>query len=262
MTDTHLAEGAIEVATGVPFSIIKGLATFFGLETNAAHVQKLTVFEYENFVFDTLLDHKRRLDAVETRLHRHSWSAEEILAEHGRKLAQLQALFGQWAERLGDHGARPSDLAVVLEAGFRVWKRCADPHKRELLGKALRNSFDPKLYQEGLTLRFMALLADLTYGDLHALARAGENEQVGIRAEAGPPPDKRRPKLPLEPAERGTLAADHVKRLDDHGLIRERTFEYGNAQGGTTNFTTVVPTELGARLLAFVNERDEASSAG
>jgi hypothetical protein len=51
MNEFDELKGAIDVSKGVaaanPLTIMQGLATFFGLETNAAHMQKLVAHEYE-----------------------------------------------------------------------------------------------------------------------------------------------------------------------------------------------------------------------
>jgi hypothetical protein len=172
------ATAVVGLATMDPLKIGEGLATVFGFETNASVVQKATALAHENFVFEVLMKlegasarHKGRLDTFEQRLAKLTWIIEEFEA------------------RLGEHGAVSSDLAALLEASFKVWKATADAKKRKLLGNALLNVFDPRMYEEGLSLRLLDILSGLTYGDVHTLSLADENERYSRDIKSKPPID-------------------------------------------------------------------------
>jgi hypothetical protein len=135
-----------------PLKIGEGLATVFGFELEGVSAR-----------------HKGRLDTFEQRLAKLTWIIEEFEA------------------RLGEHGAVSSDLAALLEASFKVWKATADAKKRKLLGNALLNVFDPRMYEEGLSLRLLDILSGLTYGDVHTLSLADENERYSRDIKSKPP---------------------------------------------------------------------------
>ena len=165
--DQRLMTGGSQVAVGMatanPLKFGEGLLTILGLETQNSATQKAVVIDFESFLGEELdtrraesADHKRRLDNFEQRLATLSWLAEE---------------FGT---RLGERGARHSDLIALLTAGFEVWRSTADAKKRKLLGNALRNAFDPQQYEEGLTLRLLSILVELTYGEIFVLRQQKE----------------------------------------------------------------------------------------
>lgn len=249
MTDEveqRLAKGSVEVVTGMvsgsPLKMGQGLLTMLGLETNASAMQRYVAAEYETFVTDTLQgltgesgQHKRRLDTLEQRQLKMAW----VVEEHERQL--------------GEKGALRSDLVALLEAGFEVWKKNADARKRKLLGNALRNAFDPKQYEEGLTLRLFSILKDLEYGDIWALREVKaqgaflQQGRIDVTGHANQQPPS---KVPLGANWAGgkPLVSDHLKRLHSHGLIYKTSrATVEKSQSLDVN----EPTELGERLLAL-----------
>lgn len=51
----------------------------------------------------------------------------------------------------------------------RQWVRERQGQKRKLLLNALVNAYSPELYQKSMTTRLLAIMDNLTYGDLHYL---------------------------------------------------------------------------------------------
>lgn len=259
MTDEveqRLAKGSVEVvtgmATGSPLKMGQGLLTMLGLETNASAMQKYVAAEYESFVTDTLqglteqsAQHKKRLDTFEQRQLKMAWVVEEF------------------ERQLGEKGARPSDLVALLEAGFEVWKKNADARKRKLLGNALRNAFDPKQYEEGLTLRLFSILRDLNYGEIYVLRELkGQFEKwpkdkTGALRVTNADFERFRshdltPPLRTGDVRPDSLLADYIKRLRDHGLVftKHRGWVHDDKPTNSSLEMNAL-TELGERLLTL-----------
>lgn len=256
--DQKLVVGGSQVtvgmATGNPLKIGEGLLTILGLETNNSATQKLVVADFEAFLGEELdarraesAEHKRRLDTFEQRLITVNWLVEEF------------------ERRLSKQGARPSDLVALLSASFEVWKKTADDKKRKLLGNALRNAFDPKQYEEGLTLRLLGILAQLDYGDIITLRGLKEHEAFRLNGNIDiTAADAQRPAVLIRAHSipQQSLLANHLKRLSEHGLVWQLTRIFVEVpeqfrQGVEVN----EPTELGARLLKLVADRESTSPA-
>lgn len=240
------AQVGVGLATTSPLRIVDGLATVFGLETNASIVQKAVAIEHEDFVFETLLQlkdgsssHKARLDTFEQRMAMVTWMVEE----HQR--------------RLGELGAVPSDLAALLDASFKVWQATADAKKRKVHRNALRNAFDPKQYEEGLTLRLLGILETLTYGEVWTLHQLRDQlATLSRRGSAYVLTDEVRlaAKVPFRrmDLEEGSLQAEHIRRLRDAGLCLNRLTNYWpNERPPSSQTDFIVLTELGERLLVL-----------
>ncbi len=71
----------------------------------------------------------------------------------------------------------PADFAAVVKAVLQASEKTADSKKRRLLKNALINAFDLEQYSNGLTLRLIAILEDLEYGDIELLGRILEADQ-------------------------------------------------------------------------------------
>ncbi|MDC0716147.1 hypothetical protein [Nannocystis bainbridge] len=260
--DIRQTKAAIQIVDAAsslsPLKFIEGVATFFGLEGNASRMEKLCAHEYEEFVFEEILFAKNnvarvanRVSAMEPRIHRHEWTLEEIqkaLQDSDRRTAKLQATLEEWQTRLGHLGASPSDLVALFRAGFDVWRQSSDAKKRKLLGNALRNAFDPKQYEEGLTLRLLGILSELTYGDIRTLIDMGPNlefrkQPYRFRSENMPPVNMGLP---------DSLEHDHAVRLISRRLAIETDFGISDTRG------RCIPTQLGLRLLALVEAQAEA----
>lgn len=248
------AQVGVGLATLSPMKTLEGVATVFGLETNASIVQKAVALAHEDFVFETVLQlkadsagHKQRLDTYEQRLKMLTWTVEEF------------------ERRLGERGAVPSDLAALLEASFRVWQATADAKKREFHRNALRNAFDPKQYEEGLTLRLFGIFEELTYGDIWTLRRLKEHHRDWPKSAATRyyqiitkvHYDDHDAPIQINNNER-LMVAEHMTCLRQHRLIYKghRQFEIdGRVASQLTNTNEV--TELGDRFLALMADPPE-----
>jgi hypothetical protein len=248
------AQVGVGLATANPLKIGEGVATVLGVETNASAVQRLVAAEYEDFAFSEILrlgkdsiQHKAQLDTFEQRQQKLQWALEEL---------------ERWN---GDAGARASDLVATLEAGFKVWKSTADAGKRKLLGNALRNVFDPKLYEEGLTIRLLSLLESLTYGDIWVLRSLKDHQR--LPRERGELLLTKRDLIPEDGVPvrgsdipKGSLIEDHVKRLREHGLSypNDRQVKLDGISQGRFEINNV--SELGERLLRLVLDPPQESA--
>jgi hypothetical protein len=65
-----------------------------------------------------------------------------------------------------DPDAATASLPALVRAWERAWERTADAKKRRVIMAALVRSFDKDSYEEGLSLRFFALLERLDYPEL------------------------------------------------------------------------------------------------
>ena len=75
---------------------------------------------------------------------------------------------------------QPADIAAVMKAIIDVSEKTADYRKRRLLKHALVNAFDIEQYRAGLTLRLVAILKDLEYGDVEFLGRISKTEKAVV----------------------------------------------------------------------------------
>lgn len=248
---TGVSQVGMGMATANPLKFGEGLLTVLGLETNNSATQRLVAADFETFLTDELNarrdesgEHKRRLDTFEQRLATMTWLVEDFEG------------------RLGEQGARPSDLIALLAAGYEVWKSTADAKKRGLLGNALRNAFDPKQYEEGLTLRLLDLLAQLDYGDVWVLrciaklnAEFVSHSTVNLRRDALHP-EHQGVALRASGNKTTSLIANHVKRLSEHGLVVAQELGHTVDERDRDHSVKVnVLTELGARFLKLVADR-------
>lgn len=250
------AQAGLGLVTKNPIRVVEGVATVFGLETNASVMQKHVALAHEDFVFETLLQlkadgaaHKSRLDTYEQRLLTVSW----IVEEHQR--------------RLGEWGAIPSDLAALVDASSKVWKRNADARKRKLLRNALLNAFDPKQYAEGLTLRLLGILEDLEYGDVWVLRTMREQFDKWPRDKNGTllvtADDLKSARehgdtvvpIRIDDVRQGSLIDDHIKRLDGHRLVYPQHKGWLlNGKSENSALKVPLPSAMGERLLALLAE--------
>lgn len=257
----RISSGAGQIAVGlgtldVP-KVVEGAATVLGLETNNSAVQRFVAAEFEEFVYAEL----RRLTS----------EGEHFTLRLGtfeQRQAKMQWVIEEFEQRLGAQEARPSDLAALLDASFKVWQATADAKKRKLLGNALRNAFDPKQYEEGLTLRLLGILKDLDYGEIWVLKTMHE-QFAKIQINGGllsvsstlfkHEHDEGRVPLRAGSLFPDTLLAYHVQRLTEHGLCAKRKLRHmldGKEPAYDPHLEVIKPTTLGGRLLALVAERE------
>lgn len=254
------------VKTGNVLALAQGIVSLLGFETNKSVVEKLVARDFEDFIFESLMDlqktskrHAQRLLNVEATVDRLDFTADEfqkhIAEDLKTRMEKVEGIIAEWEDRLGPSGARPSDLVAVLEAGYRTWKSTADDKKRKLLGNALRNSFDPKQYEEGLTLRLLGILTELTYGDIWTLKRLSDNlvhiRRVTVNAIRTEPNDHH----PYSEPQTGSLDHDQFERLKSYRLVHARRYTQHLTTGRGSERTASIPSELGLRLLALVAEQ-------
>ena len=129
-------------------------------------------------------------------------------------------------------GVDPDDLAADAAAMFEVWERAwraaSDRRVRRMVINGLGHSFEPDIYEEGLAVRMFELLEQLSYPDLVILRRAAASDH-GLQIHT----------------ETASLNQEAAIRLRDLRLL----FDPGMA------FYEMRPTEMGARLLHFIEDR-------
>lgn len=255
---TGLGQIAVGIVTLDVPKVVEGAATVLGLETNASAVQKYVAAEFEEFVYAEL----RRLSGE-------SECFTLRLGTFEQRQAKMQWVVEEFEHRLGTLEARPSDLAALLDASYKVWQSTADAKKRNLLGNALRNAFDPKLYDEGLTLRLLSILRDLDYGDVHVLKRMREQKVkipshprgiLSLRSEQLAR-DHEEGRIPLRASNLvpDSLIAYHVQRLTDHGLCCKRRLPFrldGTQSPGDGMIEVITQTVMGGRFLALIADSE------
>lgn len=134
----------------------------------------------------------------------------QLAARMSKKIEELhQAQPGQ--------GPTPADIGAVLAAVIAASHKTADRKKRELLEIAAVNSFDSDLYDGGMTLRLIAMMEDLVYGDILALRACMELHELSDASRRGQPDFVVKTFTKLG----GTrnLLDHHLEKLWEHGLV-------------------------------------------
>lgn len=129
-----------------------------------------------------------------------------------------------------------ADIAAHLEAAMKVSTKTGSYKKRKLLKNALINSFDPKLYEEGMSIRLFSILEKVEYGEVEMLesyAPPFEGRKIGI----GTP--------------KSSIDLYHIKNLRDLNLL------YSNNERIADGTTWVAITDLGNKFLEFIKDVDE-----
>lgn len=193
---------------------------------------------------------KRLADAVAREIEDEVLSAAPELK---RRISQLEA-----------DGKRPSraTVAMVFEA-FAKSRVQAEGNKRKLLLNALRNAFDPELYEASMTNTLFGIIDALDYGDLayllrlaDAVAASGIKDQRGVRIVGSAPIGY---DVPTPWRDISNLDPYHATRLLTHGLLHRRRNRPDQPGDGVDDAAVV--TGLGFRMTALIRDPESEEKA-
>jgi hypothetical protein len=124
-----------------------------------------------------------------------------------------------------DVGFTPADAAAALPWWWDAFKATHGAKKRELLMAALCNSFDPEVYEQGLTRVLFGLMAALDYGELWMLREKMPADGVELfhDPERGPGWLDASGAQHLQVDEDGaSMESHHLRRLLEVGVVHIR----------------------------------------
>lgn len=166
-------------------------------------------------------------------------AVDALAIDEAQWMEERIAALEQAVRKLREQGVevRASDVRAVVEALVQAHRKTADPRKRRLLEQAAGHAFDRGLYEEGLTIRLLGIMEELTYGNVAFLRRFSEQFQpLAVKDTV------RRP---------GTIEQHQAGLLVRLGLLHSN-YEVGGGSWLTGLEGQLSITALGRKLLALL----------
>lgn len=152
-----------------------------------------------------------------------------------------------------------SDIAATIEAYQRASRKTQNAAKRKYLRNALRNAFNQKAYEHGMTIVFFKLMEEMEYQEIKVLVDATDQDPNILRdgyIEEDMERYSLRSHLYQETKKKLPLFYFIENRLKSHGLIVESPQYRPGRTKMAVRAKCILPTPLGSFFVEFIKAEE------